>query len=167
MFSLASIFGFDAAANPPDMLAGYIIFNALWAYTLSSSRAVKVFYKMDNHVSPRADLDKYGPRAVLDGKITQAQLDMLKRNEAAHHNSMEHFPLFAVSLVLAKMAGLPTADVNFAGFAYSLLRLAFFGNYVFSTTMGWAALRPLFWWGSNIVCFRLIWRAGKAFNNVI
>ncbi|KID59221.1 uncharacterized protein G6M90_00g066720 [Metarhizium brunneum] len=166
MSSLASILGFGSSSEPRDMVATYLIVNALWSHTLSSTRALKMLYKMDNHVSPRTDLDKFGPRAVLEGKITQAQLDMLKRNEAAHANSMEHFPIFATALILAKLAGLPAADINSAGFAYTVLRVAFVGNYVLSITMGWAALRPVFWWASNIVCFRLIWRAGKMFNGV-
>ncbi|KAK2590079.1 hypothetical protein QQS21_012240 [Conoideocrella luteorostrata] len=167
MSSLASILGFKSGSETRDMIAEYIIINALWAYNLSSARALKVFYKLDNNVSPRADLEKFGPRAVLEGKVTQAQLDMLKRNEAAHANSMEHFPVFATALVLAKVARLPAADINFAAFAYTVLRIAYFGNYVFSTTFSWAALRPFLWMGSNIVCLRLIWHAGKVYNSAV
>lgn len=49
--------------------------------------------------SPRADLDKYGPAAVSKGKITQAQLDELHRQEAAHQNAMVHYPVFLASAV--------------------------------------------------------------------
>lgn len=164
MSSIATNHGLTPGSEPEDLTAWYLIINALWAYAFSSARGLKMLYKIDNQVSPRGDLDKYGPRAVSEGKITQAQLDRLKRNEAAHANSMDHFPVFATALVLAKVAGLPTVDVNFAALAYTGLRFAFWGNYVFSATFGWAALRPLLWWGSNIVCLRLIWRAGKVFN---
>lgn len=166
MSSLATIFGYNASADPRNMMAEYLIINALWSHTLSSTRALKVLYGIDNHVSPREDFEKYGPRAVKDGKISQERLNMLKRNESAHLNSMEHFPIFAASLILAKMAGVPAADINFAGFAYTIARLGFFANYVLSTSLTWAALRPMFWWASNIVCFRLIWRAGKALNGM-
>lgn len=167
MSSLASNLGLKPGSEPQDLTAWYIIINFLWAYAFSSARGLKLLYGMDNQVSPRTDLDKRGPRAVLEGKITQAQLDMLKRNEAAHANSVEHFPLFATALILAKLAGLPNADINVTGFAYTIVRLAYWGNYVFSTTMGWAAPRALLWWGSNIVCFRLIWRAGNLFNGIV
>lgn len=162
MPSLSSLAGYG---NPSENhLAWYLIANALWSHTLSSSRALKFILKLDNHVSPRADLDKVGSRAVLEGKITQAQLDMVKRNDAAHANSMEHFPIFATAMVLAQVAGLPAQDVNFVGFVYTVLRLAFWANYVMSRTVGGAALRPVFWWGSNLVCLRLIWRAGVSLS---
>lgn len=147
-----------------DLTAWYLVINVVWVYSISSSRALKMLYGIDNHVNPRSDLDKTGPRAVLESKITQAQLDMMKRNEAAHANSMDNFVVFATALTLAKVAGLPASDINWASLVYTLLRLAYWGNYVFSTTLSWAALRPLFWWGGNIVCLRLIWQAGKVFN---
>lgn len=152
---------FAAAAS--DHTAAYLIINILWSHTLSSARGLKFLYRLDNHVSPREDTAKFGPRAVADGKITQAQLDRLKRNEAAHANSMEHYAVFATAMILAKIAGLPASQINFTGFAYTTLRLLFFTNYVLSSTVAGASLRPLFWWGSNIVCLRLIWLAGKTF----
>ncbi|KAJ3496961.1 hypothetical protein NLG97_g2268 [Lecanicillium saksenae] len=150
MSSFASFAGFGTAANPENHIAFYLIANALWAHTLSSSRALKFLLGIDNHVNPRAYLDKFGHRAVLEGKITQDQLDMVKRNESAHANSMEHYPIFATALVLAQVAGLPARDINFAGFAYTAFRLAFWLNYMLSKRMGQAALRPVFWWGSNV-----------------
>lgn len=165
MSSLLSFLGINAAAGAatPDHTAAYLIANILWSHTLSSSRAMKWLLRIDNHVSPREDSSKFGPRAVADGKITQRQLDMLKRNEAAHANSMEHYAVFATAMILAKIAGLPASQINYTGFLYTALRLLFFANYVFSSTLTGAALRPLFWWGSNIVCLRLIWAAGKTF----
>lgn len=164
MSSFVANFSLVPGSQPHDLTATFLIANFVWSHALSSSRALKMLYRMDNHVNPRADLDKFGQRAVLEGKITQAQLDMLKRNESAHANSMDHFPLFATALVLAKFANLPVVDINSAALLYTAVRLAFWGNYVLSTTMLGAALRPLLWWGSNIICFRLIWSAGKVFN---
>lgn len=166
MPSLAALLGLSATAagDPKFMVAEYLIANIVFAHAISSARALKAFYRIDNHISPRTDLDKLGARAVLEGRLTQRQLDMLKRNEAAHANSMDHLPIFAAALTLAMVAGLPAAEINCAGLAYTLARVAYVGNYVLSSTMLGASLRPLLWWAGNIICFRLIWKAGKAFN---
>lgn len=165
MSSLATLFGLSAAGGEPKfMIAEYLIANILLSHTLSSTRGLKFLWRIDNHVSPRTDLEKSGPRAVLDGKLAQSQLDMLRRNESAHANSMEHFPVFAAALILAKVAGLPAADINYVGLTYTLTRVAFVANYLLSTTMLGASLRPVLWWTAHIACLKLIWRAGKAFN---
>ena len=53
---------------------------------------------IDHNVSPREDLNKYGEKAVQSGKITAAQLRMLRRMESAHANAVEHFPFFVTQL---------------------------------------------------------------------
>lgn len=82
-----------------------MIFHFLWAYAGISSRyvthcfvqnyteedkltcvllqssGIKNYYGIDHQVSPREDLVKYGAKAVADGKITQAQLNQMKRVE--------------------------------------------------------------------------------------
>ncbi|KAM3524517.1 hypothetical protein MY4038_007724 [Beauveria bassiana] len=169
MPSLSSLFGLSATAgggDPQFMIAEYLIANILISHTLSSTRGLKWLWRIDNHVSPRTDLEKSGPRAVLEGRLQQSQLDMLRRNESAHANSMEHFPVFATALILAKMAGVSAADINYAGLTYTLARLAFVGNYILSSTLIGAALRPVFWWTAHVACLKLIWRAGKIFNGL-
>lgn len=163
MPSFSALFGLAAMGGEPRyMIAEYLIINTLISHTLSSTRGLKWWWGIDNHVSPRTDLEKSGPRAVLEGRLSQSQLDMLRRNESAHANSMEHFPIFAAALILAKVAGLPAADVNYVGLTYTLARVAFVANYILSTTMLAASLRPVLWWAAHMACLRLIWRAGKA-----
>ncbi|OAA61415.1 Membrane-associated, eicosanoid/glutathione metabolism (MAPEG) protein [Cordyceps fumosorosea ARSEF 2679] len=165
MPSLSTIFGLSAATGDPNlMVAEYLIANILLSHTFSSARVLKMRFGLDNHISPRADLERFGPRAVLEGRLSQAQLDMLKRNEAAHGNSMDHLPVFAAALILAKVAGLPAADINYVGLTYTLTRIAYVGNYLVSSSLLGASLRPVLWWTANLLCLRLIWRAGKAFN---
>lgn len=36
---------------------------------------------------------------VADGKISRRMLNLVKRNEAAHANSMEHFTIFVAAMV--------------------------------------------------------------------
>ncbi|OAA45784.1 Membrane associated eicosanoid/glutathione metabolism-like domain protein [Beauveria brongniartii RCEF 3172] len=168
MPSLSNLFGLSATggSDPKFMIAEYLIVNILIAHTLSSTRILKIRWRIDNHVSPRTDLEQSGRRAVLEGRLQQRQLDMLRRNESAHANSMEHFPVFATALILAKMAGVPAADINYFGLTYTLVRIAFVGNYILSSSLIGAYLRPVFWWTANVACLKLIWRAGKAFNVV-
>ena len=165
MSSLSTLFGLSATGGEPKfMIAEYLIANILISHTLSSTRGLKWLWRIDNHVSPRTDLEKSGPRAVLEGRLAQSQLDMLRRNESAHANSMEHFPVFAAALILAKIAGLPAADMNYVGLTYTLIRVAFVANYLLSTTLLGASLRPVLWWTAHVACLKLIWKAGKSFN---
>ncbi len=165
MSSLSTLFGLSATGDEPKfMISEYLIANILISHTLSSTRGLKWLWRIDNHVSPRTDLEKSGPRAVLEGRLAQSQLDMLRRNESAHANSMEHFPVFAAALILAKIVGLPAADMNYVGLTYTLTRVAFVANYLLSTTLLGASLRPVLWWTAHVACLKLIWRAGKAFN---
>lgn len=73
MSSILPIIGINSpgsvAAAAADHTAVYLIINILWSHTLSSSRVLKFLYRLDNHVSPREDTTKFGPRAVADGKI--------------------------------------------------------------------------------------------------
>lgn len=89
-----------------------------------SSRPLKQYYGLDHNVNPREDLSKYGQKAVESGKITQKQLNQLKRNEAAHANSVEHFPLFVGAIIWACVAGLPTSEINGSALAYTVARVA-------------------------------------------
>ncbi|EGX92929.1 hypothetical protein CCM_04301 [Cordyceps militaris CM01] len=165
MSSISTLFGLSAAnGDPKFMLAEYLIANILLSHTLSSARILKVWFGIDNHVSPRDDLARFGPRAVLEGHLTQSHLDMLRRNEAAHANSLDHLPVLAAALILAKVAGIPAADINYVGLMYTLARIAYVGNYVLSASLLGASLRPVLWWTANVLCLKLIWRAGKAFN---
>lgn len=49
---------------------------------------------LDHNSAPREDLAKYGEAAVQSGKISRGTLNRLKRQEAAHANAVEGFPLF-------------------------------------------------------------------------
>ncbi|KAM3558154.1 hypothetical protein ARSEF4850_004743 [Beauveria asiatica] len=139
MPSLSKLFGLSATGggDPQFMIAEYLMANILISHTISSTRGLKWLW--------RIDLEKSGPRAVLEGRLRQSQLDMLWRNEAAHANSMEHFPVFAAALILAKMAGVSAADINYVGLTYTLARIAFVGNYI-TTKLKLAAL------GSSFAC---------------
>ena len=102
MSSIATFLGLRGPSPgipPPSHSAAFLIWQYLFAYGVLSSRTLKQIYGIDNNVSPREDLGKYGAAAVQSGKITQKQLDMLKRNESAHANTVEHYTLFATSIL--------------------------------------------------------------------
>lgn len=89
--------GIRQGNDSPCYAGGFLLWGFVFAYAVSASRPMKIALKLDHNVSPREDVSKYGEQAVKDGKISQKQLKMLKRNEAAHANNVENYPLFAAS----------------------------------------------------------------------
>lgn len=71
--------------------------NWAFAYALMSTRGSKIRLGLDHNVAPREDLSKYGEAAVKAGKISQRTLNKLKRQEAAHANAVEGYPLFVAA----------------------------------------------------------------------
>ncbi|KAK0612586.1 hypothetical protein B0T17DRAFT_648961 [Bombardia bombarda] len=136
-----------------------LIFNFIFAYGLLSSRTLKQYYGIDHNASPREDLTKYGPAAVRAGKITQKQLDTLKRNEAAHANAVENYALLVAALGLATAVGVKGEVVNRAGVVYTLARAAYAVVYVTVADDRWSQARGCCWWVGNGSCFWLLWRA--------
>ncbi|CAI7621809.1 unnamed protein product [Penicillium glandicola] len=115
MTSLLTALGLRASLpKTPNYGPGFITFNFILAYGLLSSRTLKQWYGLDHQVSPREDLAKYGEAAVREGKITRRQLDMLKRNESAHANAVENFPLLVAGVLFASLAGVPAQKINAA-----------------------------------------------------
>lgn len=92
--------GTAAPGTPvPCYAAGAIIYSFLFAHTVLASRGPKIALRIDRNVAPRGDLSKHGEAAVRAGKLSQARLDQLQRLEAAHANTIDHFPLFVGSVV--------------------------------------------------------------------
>jgi uncharacterized MAPEG superfamily protein len=140
-----------------------LIFNFIFAYGLLSSRTLKQYYGIDHNSSPREDLTKYGDAAVSSGKITRAQLEMLKRNESAHANAVENYALLVAAVAVAGFAGVENVAVNRAVVGYTLVRIAYAAVYVLVPT-GYerlSQLRGVCWWTANVCCFGLLWRAGQ------
>ena len=86
-------------SHTPNYAARYIIGNFCLSYLLLSNRTLKQCYKIDHNSSPRDDVSKYGEQAVREGKLSQRALNMIKRNEAAHENSIAHLPFLCASMV--------------------------------------------------------------------
>ncbi|KAK4544105.1 hypothetical protein LTR36_004603 [Oleoguttula mirabilis] len=168
MSSLLTTLGLRSSGpftQPPSQAAGYLIFHFLFAYGVLSSRMLKLYYGIDHNVSPREDLTKYGQKAVENGKITQIQLNRLKRIESAHANSVEHFPLFVGAMIWAQVAGLPTSEINASALVYTVARVAYATVYILVYTPRMSQLRGICWWASNITCLRLFWLGGTAVNS--
>lgn len=167
MSSLAAILGLksNTLTTVPNYAPYHAIFNFLFAYAFLSSRALKNRYGLDHNVNPREDVSRFGERAVQEGKITRAQLNLLKRNEAAHANAVEHFPMFIGSALFATVAKVPNETINRACLAYSIARLVYAVAYLAFDKVQLSYLRSLAWWASNFTCFYLLWRSGKALNS--
>ncbi|KAL4888991.1 hypothetical protein BDV59DRAFT_187665 [Aspergillus ambiguus] len=140
----------------------FLGFNFFFAYGLLSSRTLKQFYGIDHQEAPREDLSKYGEAAVRDGKITRAQLDMLKRNEAAHANAVENFTLLVASVLSASHAGVPAQTINAAAASYTLARAVYGAVYILIGHRHWSQVRGLVWWWGNLSCLFLLWKAGES-----
>jgi uncharacterized MAPEG superfamily protein len=48
-------------------------------------------------------------------------------------------------------------EINRSALAYLLARIAYAAVYIFVDKPSWSQLRGLFWWTSNLLCFRLYW----------
>lgn len=148
----------------PSYTSHFIIANFLLSYVVGSARIQKMMLGIDNNVSPRGDLRKYGPEAVRSGKMTQRQLDKLERQQAAHENAVEHFPFFAAGMVFAVLAGLDQGMVNKYGLVYTLVRAAYLLAYAQIEEKRASYVRSVLWWAGNVTVIRLFWFAGKALN---
>ena len=86
----------------------------------------------------------------------------MKRQQAAHENSIENFPFFAIAMAFASLAGVDNGTVNRYGLVFTAIRIAYFLAYVNITTKNASYTRSVLWWAGNVTCFRLVWFAGKA-----
>ncbi|OQE11568.1 hypothetical protein PENVUL_c002G04035 [Penicillium vulpinum] len=139
----------------------FLTSNFILAYGVLSSRTLKQWYGLDHQVSPREDLAKYGEVAVHEGKITRRQLDMLKRNESAHANAVENFPLLVAGVLFASMAGVPAKKINAAALSYTIARIVYGAVYILVDHPTWSQVRGLVWWWGNLSSFFLLWKAGE------
>ncbi|PKY00172.1 hypothetical protein P168DRAFT_322623 [Aspergillus campestris IBT 28561] len=164
MSSILSTLGLHAAASgaaPPNHAVGYIVANWFFAYLATSARASKMWLGLDHNSAPREDLAKYGEAAVQSGKISRGTLNRLKRQEAAHANAVEGFPLFIAAMLLGIFAGLPTETINGIGAWYSVSRLLFTVSYALTESEGMSFLRSAFWFSGNIGCIAGLLEAAK------
>ena len=168
MASLFTNIGLRATDSLSSVIPNYgpffLGFHFIYAYGILSSRTLKQWYGIDHQVSPREDLAKYGETAVREGKMTRSQLDMLKRNEAAHANSVENYPLLVGSLLFASYAGVPAQIINAAGLSYTAARILYGAIYILVDTPKWSWTRGWVWWWGNLSCLTLLYLAGKRFS---
>jgi uncharacterized MAPEG superfamily protein len=170
MPSLGTALGLRAASstmNIPNYAPAFLSFHFIWAYGVLSSRTLKQWYGLDHNESPRYDLDKYGNDAVKSGKITQRQLDMLRRNESAHANAVENYAFFAGAMGLATVAGVDRHLINRAGLTYTVARVAYGFIYILVEDRLWSQLRGITWWIANCSCFYLLWQASSKLNETV
>ena len=149
----------------PNYGPHFLLANFLLSYICTSTRIQKLGLRIDNNMNPRYDLAS--PRAeklVSTGRITQEQLDQMRRVQSAHSNSMEHYTVFVAAVLSAIVAKLDNGMVNKYAVLYTIARAAYFWVYRQNTTRSTAGVRSVFWWVSNILCIRLFWFAGKALN---
>ncbi|APA15262.1 hypothetical protein SS1G_08893 [Sclerotinia sclerotiorum 1980 UF-70] len=142
----------------------YILTNWTLSYLILAPRHWKQYYGFDHNESPRYDIEQYGERMVLEGKLTRRQLDRVKRVQSAQSNSIEHFGVFVGCILLAQQAGLPVQIINKFGFYYNLARIGYGFAYTFLETRNLSVLRSAFWWWGNVSCIGILLEAGWALN---
>ncbi|KAI0867114.1 hypothetical protein F4860DRAFT_456447 [Xylaria cubensis] len=168
MASLATALGLRTAGtglSVANWAPGLLSWQFFFAYGLLSSRTLKQWYGIDHNASPREDLAKYGDAAVRSGKITQKQLNMLKRNESAHANSVENYTLFVAAMGFATFAGVEPHLINRAGLLYTVARFVYGAVYIFIDHDVWSQIRGITWWTGNLSCLWLLYRAGVKLNS--
>jgi len=151
-------------SSASNLTAAFALGHFAWAYLILAPRHLKQYYGIDHQVSPREDINKYGPSAVAKGKLTQRDLDRIKRMDSAQANSIEHLPFFLCGMVFATVVGVDNAVINMCGWGYTAMRVGYGFNYVLAETYGWSLVRAGWWWGGNVVCGYLWWVAGMAIN---
>jgi uncharacterized MAPEG superfamily protein len=163
MSALATALGLHAGHGIPvaNYAPYHAMFNFIWAHIITSSRALKLRYGLDHNVNPREDVARFGEKAVQDGKITRQQLNRLKRNEAAHANAIEHYPVFVACILFATVSKVPNETINRACAIYSIARIVHTIAYVSVDKWKHSWIRSLAWWISNFSCIYLFWQSGK------
>jgi uncharacterized MAPEG superfamily protein len=168
MASLATTLGLRAPSLPnstiPNHAPTFVSLNFALAYLIRAPRHLKQIYGIDHNISPREDLVKYGDAAVKSGKITQKQLDMMRRNESAHANAIENYILFVGAMSFATFAGVERELINRAGLVYTVARVAYAVFYIMIDQTMWSLFRSAAWWVGNISCLWLLYRAGGKLN---
>src|SRR5436190_19190460 len=71
---------------------------------------------LGHNVYPRDDLAK------ASANLSPAETAKLKRQEAAHVNGLENFPLFAAAMIVGNEAGLEARTLNLLGVGYLACR---------------------------------------------
>ena len=163
MSSIASTLGLHAGA--PCQAPYYLMANFIFAHFILVPRTFKQFYGIDHNSAPREDIAKYGDAAVKSGKLTQAQLDLIKRASAAHSNRVENYSIFAAATVLAVTAGVPNDVINAQCLLYTVSSIAYGAAYTMIDSTPLSLLRTICWYGGGWACFRLFWKAGQALNS--
>ncbi|KAJ5370085.1 uncharacterized protein N7496_006177 [Penicillium cataractarum] len=163
MLSLLTTLGLRAApgGQVPNHAASLLLANWFIAYVWMSTRFKKISLGIDNNVAPREDLAILGEAAVKSGKLSRSILNRLKREEAAHANAIEHFPVFVAATLIAVYAGVPNQTVNTFGVWYTVSRIAFSICYSYIETPALSYLRSAAWWSSNISCVTGLIAAAK------
>lgn len=162
MSSVAASLGLRAGASCHAPY--YLLANFVFAHFVLVQRTFKQYYGIDNNTAPRDNVAKYGDEAVKAGKLTQAQLDLIKRAGAAHSNRVENYSVFAAATIIAVVAGVPNHVVNRQCLLYTVSSVAYGAAYVLIDSTPLSLLRTLAWYGGGLACFRLFWAAGKALN---
>lgn len=72
---------------------------------------------------------------------------------------MEHFPLFASSVLFALMTGV--SHINAFALAYLGIRAGYGASYLAIKDKKASALRTAFWWSGNLVCFAMIVKGAR------
>lgn len=83
---------------------------------------------LGHNVYPRDDITK------ASSQLSAEKTAAIKRREAAHHNALENFPLFAAAMIVGNEAGLDSGRLNLVGVGYLVSRIVYTWCYCNITT---------------------------------
>ncbi|KAI1125806.1 hypothetical protein F5Y10DRAFT_294304 [Nemania abortiva] len=156
---LSSGLGLRAASSgglTPNYAPAYVGFHFFWAYCALAPCHFKQLWGINHQSLPREDVAKYGEDAVKSNRITPGRLNMLKRNEAEHANSIENYTLLEGSMGFATMAGVNPQIINRAGLIYAVAPVGCGIYYLLVEDDTVALFRTVFWWVGNGSCLWLL-----------
>lgn len=114
--------------------------------------------KWDNR-NPRAA----GLKTDVQKRLGPARFQKYERAESAHYNTLESFPLFAVAVILANLAKLPTQELNQFVYGIFALRIAYIIVYISTSSQLPTYLRTSIWYVQVAWKFKIMWLAAAHF----
>jgi uncharacterized MAPEG superfamily protein len=90
---------------------------AAWILTQAvSTRIILLARGLGSNTYPREDLTR------VTAQLPPSEAAKIKRQEAAHKNGLENFPLFAAAIIVGNEAGLDSGTLNLIGMGYLITR---------------------------------------------
>ncbi|KAG8988690.1 hypothetical protein FRB94_002999 [Tulasnella sp. JGI-2019a] len=144
--SLYSIPVLYVVALYPQYVKGFLMKAALGGYP---------------NTNPRGNIEKCRKKGISEDIIKK-----MERAQGAHTNGLETWPVFAISILAANVAGVDHRTTNLFAGGIVVLRIIYNWLYINGTTGRIASLRSLNWTVTMIASLVLVVKAANGFKAV-